>query len=347
MNNSKNVIAILCAAQLAFPGAVLAAAAESAKPREIGNVVVVGWDGTRRENLKALLSAGRLPNLAKLIGKGCLAWTEVTTGATATKPGWAEILTGYSAVRLGILNNRRYRPIPPGYTVFERLKSFFGAGRIATIFITGKINNLGVRGPHEICANCVSRDAAHAKTHWWDKGGFTSSKTADGKPPRWVHRDGEPYFNAQGSFDLYSPALGSSERVGRQALAALDKYRGGPFFAFVHFEEPDEEGHVYGQNSREYREALESADHWLGEIVKKLDSLGLSGKTVVFVTTDHGMDEKGFQHYHAPDTFLATDGKMKLKDGDRKDVAPTILEAYGVDLKSIRPPLDGKSLIRE
>ncbi|MCX5792229.1 MAG: alkaline phosphatase family protein [Elusimicrobia bacterium] len=342
----KNItIRLSFAALLAFQGVLCAAAPRTDKPAGVGNVILVGWDGAQRAHLMELFSAGQLPNLKKLVSGGGLVFTEVTTGATQTKPGWAEILTGYSAVRLGILDNRNYRPIPKGYTVFERLKEFFGPGNIATIFLSGKVNNLGVRGPHEICINCVSRGSIkHDKTRWWDKKGITTSKTNDGEPPAWEHRDGEPYLNSKGSVDLYQAELGSAENVGKKALASLDKYHTKPFFAFFHFEEPDEQGHLYGENSKEYGEAIKKADHWLGELVKKLDSLGISDKTTIYVASDHGMDEGGFEHFQAPETFLATNGKRKLKNGDRKDITPTILEGYGMDLQGISPALDGKSL---
>ncbi len=337
---------ILCLTALCcFRGG--AAAAPQEKPGGVRNVVLVGWDGTQRARLTELLAAGQLPNLKALVAEGSLAATEVTTGATQTKPGWAEILTGYSAPRLGITRNRDYKPIPAGYTVFERLKKLFGPANIATVFLSAKVNNLGARGPHEICGNCISRGSVHEKTRWWDKKSVTTSETKDGKPPVWVLREGEPYFNTVKSVDLYLTALGPAENMDRKALTALDKYRGRRFFAFFHFEEPDEQGHLYGESSKEYGEAIRTADRGLGEIVRKLKALGLYQRTDIYVTTDHGMDEGGFEHSKAPDTFLATNCRRKLNNGDRKDITPTILDGYGIDLKGITPPLDGRSLFGE
>jgi arylsulfatase A-like enzyme len=322
------------------------AAARAGEPARApaGNVILIGWDGTLRDDMAALKAAGQLPNLDRLTSSGTLVATQVTTGSTQTKPGWAEILTGYSAERLKILNNRDYRPIPRGYTVFERLKKRYGAG-VTTIFISGKINNLGARGPHTICINCVSREALlRRKTRWWSKDEVSTSVTKDGKPPVWDRRAGEPYFNAKWAFDLYLTGLGPADKVGEQALAALDKYGHKPFFAFFHFEEPDEEGHVYGESSPEYSAAIKAADAWLGRILGKLDELGIAGETTVYVTADHGFDKGGFNHYDAPRTFLAAGSGPRLRDGDRKDVTPTILERYGLDPKAFRPPLDGRSL---
>jgi len=344
MKNPDHKLAFFLALLLA-PAAVMAAPAAVPPEADPGNVVLVGWDGAQRDHVMELLAAGKLPNLQKLSAEGCLVLTGVTTGETQTKPGWTEILTGYSAPRLGINGNRNYKPIPAGYTVFERLKARFGADKIAAIFLTGKINNLGARGPHEICRNCISRDSVtRVKTKWWSDKDVTTVKTKNGKPPTWVSRTGEPYLLTQKHVDLYASGLGPAAKVGERALAALDAYSKKPFFAFFHFEEPDEQGHLYGENSKEFSEGLIEADRWLGEIVKKLETLGVYKKTIVYVTTDHGFQENGFEHFAAPQTFLATNGSKKLKDGDRKDITPTILEGYGLDLKKIKPPLDGKSL---
>ncbi|MBI5240641.1 MAG: alkaline phosphatase family protein [Elusimicrobia bacterium] len=315
----------------------------------IRSVVLVGWDGCRQSDLERLLKAGKLPNLQGLITAGGYVRTRVTTGDTSTKPGWAEILTGYRAERLKITSNRNYQPIPRGYTLFERLKSV-SAGKMAAAFLTGKINNLGHRGPHRICINCISRDTfTGSKTAYWDENEPSIKRvpTNDGGPQRWVSRKGEPYFNTVPSLDIHKAALGSAAHVGSEALAVLDRLRDRPFIAFFHFEEPDEEGHVYGEGAAEYRQAILAGDAWLGRIVMKLRQLGLFDATAVFVVTDHGMDAGQKEHFNAPETFLATNLRRRLRPGDRKDVAPTVLDALGLDASSIRPRLDGRSLFVE
>lgn len=342
MESNFSRSAALAALALAFTGA---AAADGKRPVPPVNVVLVGWDGAQRAHMRELYDAGELPNLKALAAEGSFALTSVTTGSTQTKPGWAEILTGYSAPAMGIKDNAFYRPIPAGYTIFERLKERFGRG-LKTVFICGKINNLGDRGPHEICLNCQHRDisAGRAKTFWWDREKITTSKTFDGRPMNWVKREGEPYFNARRALDYYATGLGPADKVTAAALAALKKYRKKPFFAFIHFEEPDEQGHLYGENSAEYGAAMKAADRRLGEILERLRSLGIYDKTVVYVTSDHGMDEGGYEHFKAPYMFLAANSGRKLQDGDRKDVALTLLAEYGVDAAGLAPAPDGKSL---
>lgn len=90
--------------------------------KEIKNIVVIGWDAAGRIRTKQLLEKGELPNLAGLIKEGRLLDIDVITGATDTKAGWTQLLTGYVPEKKGVYNNGRYEPIPEGYTVFERLE---------------------------------------------------------------------------------------------------------------------------------------------------------------------------------------------------------------------------------
>jgi arylsulfatase A-like enzyme len=316
------------------------------QPESIRNVLLIGWDGASRNHLKAMLDEGKLPNLDTLRKEGALCDTEVTTGATQTKPGWAEILTGYSAKKLKVHSNRNYHPIKKGFTVFERLKKHFGEDQIVTIFISGKENNVGARGPHEICRNCFSRDLkTNEKTVYWDKMRIKVVQTTDGKPPEWVKKEGEPYFYAKDSIDIFKNSLGPSEEVGQSCLDILNQYHQHRFFAFCHFEEPDELGHLYGESSQKYRQGFVSDDQWLGRIVQKLKELNIYQSTVIIVTADHGMDVNKNTHDKAPYTFAVINKIKRLRDGDRKDIAPTIYELLGVDGVLLDPPLAGRSLI--
>jgi len=312
------------------------------------NVLIIGWDGVRRDRVQRMLDDGELPNLKKLVAQGSFVSTQVTAGETQTKPGWAEILTGYSSAKMGIYNNRNYQPIPKGYTIFERLKKHFGDAAIGTIFIGGKDYNIGARGPHEICINCLARDPiTHKRTYANDIASFRNAGTIDGAPPQWVSRLGDPYFFSKDSIDVMTVGLGQAKNVAQSALAALNKYRLNKFIAFVHFEDPDEKGHLFGEQSSEYSDAIKNVDFWLGVIIKRLHGLGLSDRTSIYVTTDHGFDKGTFFHDNAPDTFLASNVRYLAASGDRLDVTPTILAGYGVDYNSFRPPLDGQSLSRD
>ncbi|MGE4132111.1 MAG: alkaline phosphatase family protein [Bdellovibrionales bacterium] len=306
------------------------------------DVLVVGWDGSRRAKVEELLGNGELPNLQKLIDKGSYIQVNIHEGRTDTKAGWAQIWTGYSASRTGVYSNRKYRPIPAGWTAFERLRAQFGDS-IRTAFVSGKINNIGARGPHKICENCKSRfDDTRGKTHYWDE-----SKTPElkikGEKPRYVEREGEPYFHAKPKLDFYQNALGESSHVMQAGLDWIEKNRDKPFLAFLHFEEPDELGHLYGENSTEYHQALINNDRNLAEILRRVPP-AKNRPLITFVLSDHGFNPGEKEHGEAPETFWVSDMPGLVASADRRDFTPTLLQLYCLSTNAIDPPLDGRSL---
>jgi predicted AlkP superfamily pyrophosphatase or phosphodiesterase len=157
---------------------------------------------------------------------------------------------------------------------------------------------------------------------------------------------GSPYYNMYTAMEVWEFGLMEDKKVGTRAIELLEKYKDKPFFFFVHFAEVDHSGHRHGENSKEYNDALISNDFWTGKIIDKVTKLGLAGKTQFYVTADHGFNEGQKGHSFAPYVFLATNNKEVNRNGRRQDIAPTILEAFGLDLSKIEPPLDGISLTK-
>jgi hypothetical protein len=302
-------------------------------------IILIGWDGVQRNHMKELLGSGRLPNLKKFIDRGLLIDIDITCGATETKPGWAQILTGYCPEKTGVYENRKYAPIPKGYTIQERLEKHFGDENIVTVLLSGKRHNLGARGPHSICTNCTRGT--------WFKG--EEGVPIEGKGERRLAKmKGEPYFLSKDNIDFFENGLGTAEHVGQKLNEYIERSRDGRLFIFVEFREPDQPmGHAKGENSREYSEGIIQDDKELGKTMKRLEELGIHEDTLIYITSDHGFDEGGNEHFNAPHVFLATNDKeVAAKAGDRKDIAPTIMHRFGMDIGSITPPLDGRSLLK-
>ena len=312
------------------------------KKPEFKNILVIGWDGTSRDRLEELLANGELPALQSVIKTGSFVAIDISQGATTTKPGWAQIFSGYRTQLLQVKNNRVYDTIPENFTIFEKLKSFFGSNEIVTFFISGKAANVGARGPHKICINCISRSTENREsTAWYDE--KTTAPTANKKPRRFVVRNGEPFFHAAKTMNLFVDKLGGGETVLEKAFETLDLYKDKKFFGFVHFRDPDERGHVYGENSKEYLDGIRENDVFLQRLIDFLQSRKLDN-TLVFIVSDHGMDPNSNENFRAPATFLVANIKNLRKKGDRMDVAPTIYDLYGFDPDKFEPKLSGRSL---
>jgi hypothetical protein len=144
--------------------------------------------------------------------------------------------------------------------------------------------------------------------------------------------------------EIAEEGLLRDERVGARAVELLNKYRNRPFFLLVRFAQADSASRTYGPNSRQYNDALISNDRWTGRIVDRVRTLGLADKTQIYVTAGHGLSEA--DQDLTPPAFLVTNHKGVYRDGRRQDIAPTILEAFGLDLGKIEPPLDGISLTK-
>ena len=61
---------------------------------------------------------------------------------------------------------------------------------------------------------------------------------------------------------------------------------------------------------------------------------------------DHGFNVVGKGHSYAPFVFVATNDKKVMRDGTRADIAPTVLDRFGLDLAKFEPKLDGEPLTK-
>ncbi|UCG57160.1 MAG: alkaline phosphatase family protein [Phycisphaerales bacterium] len=323
------------------------------------NIILFGWDGAQRNHVNECLARGELPNLQKLIDRGTCVEIDIE-GKTDTKAGWSQILTGYYPEVTGVYSNRQYRPIPKGLSVFERLEQALGHDKFVTVAVIGKKGNVGGAAPKKTRVR-QENDRSKAGKAGTSKGKAASSESEQAEPKKKrrpqgkiVVEDGvkyrvvpgQPFYIAKNSLDVFENGLQEDEKVGARAIELIEQYKDKPFFFFVHFAEVDHSGHKHGENSKQYNDALISNDFWTGKIADKIRELGLAEKTQFYVTADHGFNEDEKGHSLAPYVFLATNNERVNRNGRRQDVAPTILEAFGLDLSRIDPPLDGISLTK-
>ena len=131
---------------LAVVGFVPAAqAADSGK-----NVILIGWDGSQRNHVNEMIEKKELPNLVALAKGGAMVDIDVMSGATDTKAGWTQILTGYAPEKTGVYSNGKYQPIPVGYTIFERVEKALGPDNVETRAMIGKKGHVDADGPTKV-----------------------------------------------------------------------------------------------------------------------------------------------------------------------------------------------------
>jgi hypothetical protein len=339
---------VVCACAVAF-----GQADRSGRPR---NVILIGWDGAQRQHVNECLSRDELPAIKALAAEGRMVNIDIHN-VTDTKAGWTQILTGYDPNVTGVYSDAKYQAIPKGLSVFERLKEHFGPDRFVAVAVIGKRKNCGENDPpiKTPVAEAVKAQPASGKRQAFELGSYTVEENG----VKYRITPGKPYLHTSKACDEWIFGLLQNEKVADKTVELLDKYKDRPFFFFVHFGEGDEKGHKYGENSREYNDALISDDACTGRIVQKVKDLKLYDTTLIYVTADHGFDEGRTNHLAAPRVFLVTNDPKVCRAGDRADITPTIMDRFGLDLNTLSrkeitatrpnekdPPLAGHSLLR-
>lgn len=301
----------LCAGLLLLLSSAIVA---TAAPR---NIILIDWDGTRRQQVDRSLAEKKLPLLQSLIERGVYVKIDVE-GVTDTRAAWMQLLTGYAPKPTGDADSQT-PPARKGTSILQRLEKHFGPENFVTVALIGShrtLSELPVAAasmpPQPQTANASSRGA---------------NPQADASAP-----------------DVWEDDLVGKDKVGSRTIELLEKYQDQPFFFFVRFAraaDTDQE-----KSANDSTEALVSYDRWTGRIMDKVKQLGLTGKTQFYVTADHGLNEEKPERGFASHVFLATDNKAVYRDGRRQDIAPTILEAFGLDLRKIEPPLNGVALTK-
>ena len=109
-------------------------------------------------------------------------------------------------------------------------------------------------------------------------------------------------------------------------LAHRDEF----FVGMVVFREPDVCGHVAGENDAYYTWCIQESDRNTGELLEYMKAIGIYDNTNIYIVSDHGFDEGSNRHGDAPHVFLGTNNPAVIRNGDRLDIAPTILDYYGI-----------------
>ena len=291
-------------------------------------VILLSWDGIRRDVLQELLHwqdlgetpvacpAAKRPATMPVACNGHLTClpnicqmqiidSNVVEGKPLTKPQHAQMLSGYGVVEVGEITNSGKKGLPQGYSIYERIAAV--RPEVVTVHIGG----------NKFIGRAVIRFAKK----------FGQLQ----------------YAFKRGGRDGYT-GTGTTERITRFALPVIGN---DPFFLFMHYKAADVLAHRSSDNSKQYREAIIANDQQLGAIQQILADHGLND-TVIFITTDHGFD--GIFHVNPAtqsvvETWVATsDHSFQFNIASVLDVTPTILDTFGIDFTQFSPPYRGDSL---
>jgi len=98
--------------------------AATARAQSAQKAIVLAWDGTVPTFVQEMLSAGKLPNLAKLIAGGAMADDVIPVFPSKTAPGLASLMTGAPPRITGISGNRVPRAPRDQFTILDSLAGF-------------------------------------------------------------------------------------------------------------------------------------------------------------------------------------------------------------------------------
>lgn len=292
-------------------------------------VVLISWDGIRRDTLQELLQwqeLGETPEACPNARHEVVMPTEcngyltclpnlcnfqiidsaVVEGKPLTRPQHAQMLSGYGPAETGEITNAGTQGLPPGFTVYERIAA--ARSDVFTVHIAGrKFVGMGII--------------------------------------RWAVRSGALRMDMRrGGRDDYT-GINTTKRV----VEALDAIADSPFFLFVHYKAADVLAHSVGDGSKQYREAIIQNDLQLGAMLQLLVNRELLPTTEVYVTTDHGFH--GIFHVNDEDPaivdtwFASLRHDLGLVHSSILDVTPTVLTALGIPTDGVSPPYRGRSLL--
>ncbi len=294
-------------ARAAFVLALLSALPACTRGGGEPSLLLVTFDTTRADRLSCYGAGSPItPNVDALAARGVL-FEDASTPVPLTAPAFASLLTGLWPFEHGVRNNGSHRLVESVPTLADTLRS---AG-----FRTGAV----------VAAHVLEARFGLAR-------GFESYD--DRFTP--AERDG---------------AIGRrAEEVSRRGIAYLDELLPSErFFLWLHYYDPHalyDPPPPFHETYRDhpYEGEIAYADHALGDVLRKLESLGRTDSTVVVFTSDHG-EGLGDHHEATHGVFLyqstvhvplvvagpgVARGRREARPVSLVDVAPTVLALAGV-----------------
>ena len=258
---------------------------------EPGARYVVGllWDGAHCGDLLELVAAGELPNVARLLARGCaFRGGAIAEFPSVTLVNHTSALTGVGPGRHGIVNNAFYdratgeQVVPNAANNWHRSMSWLRPG-IRTVF---------ERLPADIRSACVNEPVDVGATYSTFALIRETGKAGEGTLSDWLPSPADdPYATHEhvASNDDYAWAT-QIDAAGLDQVLGLWREEEPPRLMWWNTTLTDSGHHAGGPRSDIARSSLRDADRRLGVWLDLVEERGLLDDTVVLLTADHGFE---------------------------------------------------------
>jgi phosphonoacetate hydrolase len=257
---------------------------------QVGARHVVGllWDGAPSGELVALATDGTLPNVARLLARGCA----LRGGAIAEFPSVTLVnhtcaLTGVGPGRHGIVNNAYYDRISGEQVVANSAATWHRASD----WLRPGVRTVFQRLPDGVRSACVNEPIDAGATYSTfalvrETGQAGTGTLSDGLPPA----QDDPHAT-QEHVAAHADYAWATQVDAIGLTQVLDLWREGepPRLTWWNSTLTDSGHHAGGPGSDVARASLRDADRRLGVWLDLVEERGLLDDVVVLLTADHGM----------------------------------------------------------
>ena len=275
----------------------------------VNHVLLIGTDGTNLSKILEYAYDDPASGFRIAMEEGTTGATSMIGHTTISGPSWSTILTGVWDTKTGVINNL-FNPEP--YKQWP------------TVFNLIEYNKPAVRTA--VIANWqYINDLAGAGGYPADENIYIAYEEADG----WEAAD---------------------DKVAEATIALIEATNPNEStFVFSYQVGVDEEGHLHGGGSTQYRDALINTSENIAQIlaaVEEWETTNPGEQWTVIITTDHGHQQSqglghGFQSPNETTTFVIFDpegddqgdGKQNLGYSNT-DITPTIVSLFGIAQRS-------------
>jgi phosphonoacetate hydrolase len=257
-----------------------------------GAPYVVGllWDGVNAGDLLRLTEAGQLPNLARLLDRGCaLRGGAIAEFPSVTLTNHTSALTGLGTGRHGVVGNAFYDAdsgqvvAPNDATAWHRSAEWFRP-EVQTVFeMVGRTGTACVNEPVDQGAGYSTMALVRA-TGSPAGAGALAHALPDPRSSRFAT---QAQVEADRSYAYWSAV---DDAGVDQVLQLWRSPAGAPRLTWWNTTITDAAHHTGGPRSEVARASLRDADRRLGAFIDHLDGLGVLDDTVVLMTADHGSE---------------------------------------------------------